>query len=314
MPPTQRQQSPAAAAGATRADLAVQQALPRHNALNTLLSAYTEDLRAVMPKHTNADAFFGLAMAYVRRDNFLERAAAANPLSLVIALREIAALGHMPMKGTAALVAFQSKKEGHNGFQVQMIEEVGGAIQRILRAGGATAVHAEVVRDKDYARFNRTKMVLPEHDYDEYADPVERGPLKAVYAYATMLGGGYSTVVWMPKGVVMKHRSSSRSATKDDSGGNFWGPPWPEEGPWTEDMWKKTAIHKLSTLIPSSAEYRWELAATEAAAAGQQRFPDRPVTPDAGADYIDGDYTENAPNGNGSEWPDTATPGGGQQK
>ncbi len=218
MPPAQRNTQPPPAAGATRADLAVQQALPRHNALNTLLSAYTEDLRAVMPRHTNADAFFGLAMAYVRRDTFLERAAAANPLSLVIALREIAALGHMPMKGTAALVAFQSKKEGHNGFQVQAIEEVGGAVQRILRAGGATAIHADVVRfgegakKPDRARFQRTSMELPYHEYDEYAEAAERGPLQAVYAYASMLGGGHSTVVWMPRAVVMKHRSSSRSA------------------------------------------------------------------------------------------------------
>jgi recombination protein RecT len=282
----------------------IAQALPKTNALDGLIRAYGDDLSAVMPSHTNPESFFGLAIAYIRRDPYLSKAAAANPMSLIIALREIAAWGHMPMRGTAALVPFASKKDGHNGFQITAIEEVGGVLQRIHRAGGVTAVHAEVVREKDFAKFNRTKMILPDHDYDEFADPTERGALKAVYAWATMLSGNPSTVVWMPKGVVLKHRAVSKS------GDNFWGPPWPAEGPWTEDMWKKTALHKLSTLIPSSVEYRWQLAAAEAAAAGQTRFPDKPVTPEAGGDYIDGDYTEADPN---TEWPAAATPGGQQQ-
>jgi recombination protein RecT len=288
--------------GVTPADQAVERARPVRNALDNLLDHYATDLTTVMPRHMNGPAFLGMAAAYVRRDPYLSRAAAANPLSLVVALREMAALGHMPMKGTAALVAYSSDRQKHpehNGFQIQMIEEVGGAIQRILRAGGATAVHADVVRQKDTARFNRTRDRLPVHEYDEYADPVDRGPLMAVYAYATMLHGGDSAVVWMPKAVVMKHRKVSRS------GDQFWGPAWPDEGPWTEDMWKKTAIHKLSTLIPSSAEYRWELAATEAAAAAQAsagRFPNVPVTPDAGAGYIDAE-----------SWPATAVPGGAQE-
>lgn len=259
-------------------------------AMKQVLDAYQADITAIVPSHVSPETFMGLAMAYVRRDSFLSTAAAANPLSLVIALREIAALGHVPMKGTCALVAFRSKKDGDNGWSITAVEEVGGAIQRIYRAGGVTTVHSEVVRQNDRARFNRTKMILPEHDYDEFADPFERGPLVAVYAYATLPNGMPSTVVWMPKGIVVKHRNASKSATKDASGGNFWGPEWPGEGPWTEDMWKKTAIHKLSTLVPSSAEYRWQVAQTEAAAA--QRFSgirDVPtsVVAGGGGDYID---------------------------
>jgi recombination protein RecT len=290
----------------TKADVAVERAMPRSNALDKLLGAYETDLGSVMPEHVTPQTFIGLAMAYVRRDQFLAHAAVMNPLSLVTALREIAAWGHVPMKGTAALVAFKSdikKNPQHNGFQITAIEEVGGVVQRIFRAGAVTAIHTEVVREKDYCRFNRTKMVLPEHKYDEYADPPERGHLKAVYAYATMLNGQPSTVVWMPKGVVLKHRNISRS------GEQFWGPVWPGEGPWTEDMWKKTALHKLSTLLPTSASYRQRIATIEAAASRQGRFPDRPLTPDAGADYIDADYTETTGNG-GGDWPTTATPGG----
>lgn len=274
-------------------------------AMRQVLDAYADDLGSIVPSHINRETFMGLAMAYVRRDPWLSQAAAANPLSLIVALRETAALGHVPMKGQCALVAFKSRKDNDNGWSITCVEEVGGAIQRILRSGGVTAVHAEVVRQNDKARFQRTKMVLPEHEYDEFADADERGPLVAVYAYATLLNGQFSTVVWMPKGTVMKHRNASKTAMKDDTGGNFWGPAWPGEGPWTEDMWKKTAVHKLSTLVPSSAEYRWQMAQTEAAAA--ERFKGLPDTPTSavtggGTDYIDGDaFVVQEPSGRPAE-------------
>ena len=278
-------------------------------AMRQVLDAYMEDIGAIVPSHINRDTFMGLAMAYVRRDSFLSTAAASNPLSLIVALREVAALGHVPMKGTCALVPFRSNKDGDNGWSITCVEEVGGVLQRIFRAGGVTTVHCDVVREHDKARFQRTKMVLPEHDYDEYADPAERGPLKAVYAYATLLNGQPSTVVWMPKGVVMKHRNASKTAMKSKDGGNFWGPAWPEEGPWTEDMWKKTAVHKLSTLVPSSSEYRWQMAQTEAAAA--TRFvgiSDAPTSAlsGGGSDWIDVDVVE--PPAQPQQPADTITP------
>lgn len=289
-------------------------------AMLEVLKSYEGNLAAIMPSHVNAETFIGLAMAYVRRDAYLSQAAAANPLSLVTALRETAALGHVPMKGQCALVAFKSNKPQDNGWAVSCIEEVGGVIQRLFRAGGITAIHADVVRKggpkEDYCRYQRTSMALPDHRYDEYADPAERGHLAAVYAYASMTGGGFSSVVWMPKGVVLKHRAASKSAQKD-GGGNFWGPPWPDEGPWTEDMWLKTGLHKLSTRLPASPEYRWQLVATEAAAASRfAGLPDVPVTAEAGAggSYIEADWSDaqNGPQGpdgaSGEQWPTERRP------
>lgn len=246
----------------------------QQDVVSDLVERYEGDFATIMPKHVAPETFVGLAIAYVRADKYLPTAVRANPGSLVRALREVAAWGHLPMKGTAALVAYKSKKPADNGWNITAIEEVGGVLQRIYRAGGVTAVHADVVREKDTARFQRTSMALPYHEYDEFADPAERGPLKAVYAYATLLSGQPSTVVWMPRATVMKHRAASKS------GDAFWGPAWPDEGPWTEDMWKKTAIHKLSTLVPSSAEYRWQMAASEAAAvASAQKAQEPPHTP-----------------------------------
>lgn len=283
--------------------------------LNDLVERFADDFAAILPKSTNVEAFVGLAVAYVRRDKTLAVAAFKNQLSLIVALRECAALGHMPQKGVAALVPYQSNKDGDNGWTIQLIEEVGGVKQRIMRAGGVTALVCDVVREKDRARYQRTTMAVPFHEYDEFADPKDRGPLKAVYAYGILLNGAPSTVVWMPKATVMKHRAMSRTAKRPDGGG-FWGPEWPDEGPWTEDMWKKTALHKLADDLPATAEYRWQMAASEAAAS--QRFagaPDTPATSDAGGgtDRVwEGEFREDepAPAGNGWEDVKVAEPGG----
>lgn len=277
------------------------------NALDDMLDQYQGNIAEVMPRHTNPETFFRLALAMVRRDKWLNIASAANPTSLVAALIETAALGHLPMKGTMSLVAYKSDREKHpehNGWQITAIEEVGGVKQRIMRAGGVTQLIYGCVRQggpkSDRARFQRTSMAVPYHEYDEYCDPQERGHLVAVYAYGILLSGAPSTVVWMPKDVVMKHRAKSRS------GDAFWGPPWPGEGPWTEDMWNKTALHKLDQDLPSSIEYRWQLAASEAAAASMPRPPgmaDKPATAEAGGgtdNVWEGDFTEAdeaAPNG-----------------
>jgi recombination protein RecT len=305
-----------ARAGATKPEPQPSKEMERRKPLEQLLERYEGDFAAVLPKHTTPQAFIGLAMAYVRADPKLNQAAAFNQDSLIMALRRIAAWGHMPMKGVAALVPFRSDMAKHpedNGWRIEAIEEVGGVKQRMFRAGGVKGVHCDVVRDKDRARFQRTTMKLPFHEYDEFIDPLDRGPLKAVYAWADLtdlLGGGTSPVVWLTKSQVLKLRAISKS------GDAFWGPPWPNEGPWTEDMWKKSAVHKLSNEVPMSAEYLWQVHASQAASStGFAGMPAPPPPEYSGSDYLDGDWSEPPPDdGEGEskpEWPDTAQPGQG---
>ena len=77
---------------------------------DALIKTYQPQLARVMPRHVNQEAFLGLALAYVRRDVAVLDAAIRNPQSLILALRECAALGHMPMRGTFALVPFRNRK------------------------------------------------------------------------------------------------------------------------------------------------------------------------------------------------------------
>lgn len=293
----------------------------QRNFAASLVKSYQADLTRVMPKHTNVEAFVGLALAYVRRDPKLAAAAQANPQSLILALRECAALGHVPVPKTFALVPFNDR-HAPGGKAVVGIETYHGVIERMFRAGGVQAVHVEVGRENDpVLRFNRTRMRLPDHEYDEFASDEERGPLKAVYAWATLMGGATSQVVWLNRHDVARIRAMSKSAQADAQGGNFWGPSWPAEGPNTVPMWKKSALHRLETFVPTSAEYRWQAAASEAgAAAGFAGLPDRPAvdytSPD---DMVDAEIVEDTPpaagaaNAGGNEWSDVQTrqPGSG---
>lgn len=284
-----------------------------------LLDTNRYDFMGVAPKHVDAEAFVGLALAMVRRDKYLQEAIAVNSMSFIHALRECAALGHLPMKGIVALTAFNDKN-AIGGKSIVLIEQYQGVIERMYRAGGVQSVHVEVGRENDAVlRFNRTRDKLPVHEYDEFASPEERGPLKAVYAWAVQLDGSLSYVSWLNRHAVARSRAASASvrfAKPHNPGGNFWGPEWPKEGPNTEAMWKKTALHRLEAYVPTSAEYRWQLA--RAQHAGPLSASVGPAVVEPYAEYEEGEIVDQGPpepatgtgagGSPGRDWPQVAQP------
>jgi recombination protein RecT len=248
--------------------------------VNTYLQAMAYDITGVAPKHVDPDAFLGMALSCVRQDTQLAKAVPANPLGFVHALRQCAALGHMPMKGTVSLVAYQSRN-APGGWTIEAIEEYRGVIERMYRAGGVISVHYAVARVNDpVLRWNASTMMLPEHEYDIDAGPGERGALRAVWAWCRLREGGISQVSFMNRHAIARVRSMSASVKKNpESGGNFWGPPWPAEGPNTEPMWIKSALHRQEAVVPTSAAYRWEVAQSTMRSERPQHPEVRPLRP-----------------------------------
>lgn len=300
----------------------------------TLIRSFESEWKAIAPKHIDPAAFVSLAAAYVRRDPYLTEAMLVNPASLILTLRECASLGHVPRKGEFALVPFRDRK-APGGWSIVGVEEWRGVVERMFRSGGVRAVHVAVGRENDAVlSFQKGRDLLPRHTYDEFAGRDERGALKAVWAWAD-LHGGPSDVAWLNRHDIARHRGMSKTATSDKGpeGGNFWGPAWPGEGPNTEPMWKKTALHVLEGLVPTSAAYRWEVAQAGAAVAGQYGSGMPDVDPAARTDWVDGDAADPPqqqaggpvrvaaqqgqpqPAGNAARdaeqgWPETAQPGG----
>src|SRR5262245_19476541 len=169
--------------------------------IGKFIGTYQGDFARVVPGHVPVEAFVGMAASMVRNDPYLLRAAKANPQALILALREIAADGHVPRKGLASLVAY--------GNDIVYIEEWRGLVERIYRAGGVQSVHCEVVRGND--TFERHRGQLPVHEYDWQESKEQRGPLTGVYAWAVMLSGGLSTVVLLNRHEMARIRSMSKS-------------------------------------------------------------------------------------------------------
>lgn len=257
----------------------------RDQSPTSLVAGYRDDFAAVLPSHLPPATFVRLAQGVLRRDANLMKAAMSNPGSLMTAMLDCARLGHEP--GTAAyyFVPIKGAVEGWEGYR--------GVIERIYRAGAVQSVRAEVVRENDFYEYEEG-MPHPVHRYERFASAEARGPLVGVWAYAVMLDGGMSRPVEMGRDEVLAHRDMNPSNSRSDS-------PWKK---WERSMWLKCAVHELEKWVPSSTEYRREIARSgqPAAVAGVVPPVAMAVPPAQRGEAIEGEV---------EEWPATAEiPGG----
>jgi len=214
------------------------------------LRAQQDDLAMAAASHLKPATIVRVAQGALRKDPKLMAAAIANPQSLLYCLLDAARLGHEAGTDQYWLIPFGQEVTGIEGYK--------GVVERMYRAGGVSTVHAEVVRQKDVYRGLGSRQP-PVHEYDEFADPEDRGPLRGAYAYAVMADGGCSQVIRAGKAEVMKHKAMSRGSDRSDS-------PWQK---WEEPMWKKIPLSALEPYVPTSSEWLMTRARAEATAQGR---------------------------------------------
>lgn len=224
-----------------------------------LVHQYRGDFAAVLPSHIKPDTWVRLAQGVLRRDPQLARVAQRNVASFMSALLEAARLGLNPGTEEYYLVAFGNEVQGIRGYQ--------GEIELMYRAGAISSVIVEVVRERDSFRYAPGRDERPVHDIDWDAD--DRGPLRLVYAYAVMKDGATSKVVVLNKAAIADAKKMSRGSDRASS-------PWVKH---EEAMWAKTAAHRLTKWVPTSAEYiREQLRAVrDVHAEAPAPLPPRPV-------------------------------------
>jgi recombination protein RecT len=216
--------------------------------------AATDWYAVLAPSHANPAALVQLSLAQFDKIKDLRTAAVANPNAWLSAVAEVARLGLMP-GDTAYYLPFKSKDEP-SGWTITVVVHWTGDVELIHRTGMVETVVVAVVREHDQFAWDPSVMRIPEHHIAAnaegqvgLADRDDRGKLTGVYCYVVFKGGGTSFPTVMTPREVGRARASSRA------GDAFWGPPYPGEGPTTEDMWKKTAVHKHAASVPSSPEY-----------------------------------------------------------
>jgi recombination protein RecT len=208
-----------------------------------MVQHYENDFAQVLPSHINSKTWVRLAVGALRRDKNLNQAAKNDPGALMVALLDAARKGLEP--GTEQYYLVPRKEKGI--VKVKGIEGYQGIIERIYRAGAASSVIVEVVRENDTFRYVPGRDERPVHEIDWFGQ--DRGQLVGVYAYAVMVGGATSKVVVLNKAKVMEAKAKSDGANSQYS-------PWNQgDG---EAMWLKTAARRLEKWVPTSSEYMKE--------------------------------------------------------
>lgn len=207
----------------------------------------------MLPDHLEFDTFLGGVAGALFRNPDLARVAVTSPQSLFVALRQCAALGHMPGSDQFALTVRrfgEDKRETIVG-----IEQYQGVIERMYRSGGVQSIHAEVVCMGD--DFRRSPDGGPPFHRPANGDWMQRNTLPAnlagAYAYAYLTGGGCSNVVIMGRAEIMRHREAADMY-------KIW------DGPFGKSMWLKTVTHELEKWVPTSPQYLAERARVAAVA------------------------------------------------
>jgi recombination protein RecT len=246
-PPTQPQTIRRAAV-ATRED-------PKSVAVT---KGYQHQFAEVLPDHIEAKGFVGAALATLRKDPDLLKAAENSPTALVNTLMQCAQLGHTPGSKEFALTRRYNGKTKRE--EVVGLEQYQGVIERMYRSGAVASVIVREVCKGDTFDFVEGVHDRPVHDVDWFDGGVNRDDPESiigVYAYARLTTGATSRVVVLSKQDIEKARMNS------DMGKN-------NKGPWHDHycaMAWKTAAHRLEPWVPTSAEYRREQLRASAAAA-----------------------------------------------
>lgn len=200
------------------------------------VNARTAHFSAMLPGHVPVEKF----------QRVIVTAAANNPSilgldrqSVLLSCARAAADGLLPDGREGAIVPFKGK--------AQWMPMAAGILKKIRNSGELLSINAYVVYQKDRFTYRLGDDESIEHVPYLGDDP---GPAIAVYAVAKTKDGGVYREV-MTKSQVEKVKAVSQSAGRSDS-------PWQQ---WPDEMWRKTAIRRLSKRLPMSTDREEEVRA-----------------------------------------------------
>jgi recombination protein RecT len=228
----------------------------RDNGPAAQIEQYRDEYAALVPSHVNADQWIRLAVGAIRGNEDLMNAAQNDIGVFLREMKTAARLGLEPGTEQFYLTCRKSKAHGYNEI-IKGIVGYQGIVELIYRAGAASTVIVEAVRERDTFRYVPGRDDRPVHEIDWFG--ADRGPLVGVYAYAVMKDGAVSKVV-----VLNRQRVQEIKAKSDSKDSKY--------SPWNtneESMWLKSAVRQLAKWVPTSAEYRRDQLLAQAGAADE---------------------------------------------
>ncbi len=193
-------------------------------------------LKAACAKHLTPERLLRVVGAAISRNPGLLE---CTKESFFVAVSCCGQLGLEPnLLGDAYLVPFNNRKTGKK--EVQFMPGYRGLVNLARRSGEISTIYAEVVKEGD--EFQYELGDTPRIYHKPSMKDGERRGILYVYAVAKLKDGGIQRVV-MSSAEVEGIRKRSRAAN---------------DGPWVTDydeMAKKTALRRLSKLLPMTVEF-----------------------------------------------------------
>ena len=166
--------------------------------------------------------------------------------SLISAVIQTAQLGLQPGNiGHIHLIPFKNK----GILEAQLRIGYKGYVELVNRSGKATIFEAEVVYSRDIFEYEKGLYPILRH----IPAQGDRGFKIGVYCIAKNLIANEKIFVYLQKEEVEKIKKSARSSNTDYS-------PWTT---WPDEMWKKSAVKRISKLLPISTVIQSALSADE---------------------------------------------------
>lgn len=190
--------------------------------------AMKDQFKAALPNHIAPEKFVRVVQTAVSNNPDLVK---ANRQSLFSAAMKSAQDGLIPDGRDAALVTF--------GSSVQYMPMVAGILKKARNSGEIGSITAQVVYEHDdFDYFVDEDGEHISHKPNMFED---RGKAIGVYALAKTKDGAVYVEV-----LTVKDVNAIKSASRGKKG------PW--SGPFEHEMWKKSAIRRLSKRLPMSTD------------------------------------------------------------
>lgn len=218
------------------------------NDLPTLLQKMGPELAKALPRHVHPDRMARIALTALRANPKLQQCSPASFLGSVISAAQLGLEVNTPL-GHAYLVPYKDT--------CQLILGYRGMMDLARRSGMVSSIYAHLVRQGDTFKV---RLGLDQHIEHVPSDDPDREskPITHVYAVAKLKDGEPVFVVLTMQQVERyKARSMSRNS-----------------GPWVSDpeaMILKTAVRRLFTWLPQSAEMARAASLDEAPELGQSQ-------------------------------------------
>ena len=191
-----------------------------------------------LPSHITMEHFSRALLTEFRRNPTLLE---CTPESISSGVLTTAQLGLMiGVCGQAWLIPFNNRKRGCK--EAVLVIGYQGLIELCYRSDKVESVFADVVCEHDEVEYEQGLNQKLRHKPNLRGS---RGKPYAVYAIANIKGSSRPVPVVLSEEEVNTIRSASPGSKKEDS-------PW--NGDFETEMWKKTAVRRLSKYLPKSVE------------------------------------------------------------